>query len=263
MNFLSKTTILGLIIIAGVFISCSDSNNEVIAPQLPPSSSMNIDFSEIEQSGNSKTAAGANFNAALFRVGIAKLILDANVAIPKFLITAAQNKSPEEVSSGEYQWRYSANNQETSFAILLTAKVDATDNVDWKFYVTTDATNPPLNNSLLFSGEADYDGTDGTWTYFDGSDQNPLSVLKWDVDSPNDVALNFTVLSNRNGNEDSEINYTYNGKIKTVMYIDGSNGNKTTIEYNVETKAGFIISPDYNEGEKACWDTNLNNVPCA
>lgn len=258
-----KRSILCLFITAGVFISCSDSNNDVIAPQLPPSNSMNIDFSEIEQSGNNKTAAGTNFNAALFRVGIAKLILDANVAIPKFLITAAQNKSPEEISSSEYQWRYSANNQETNFAILLTANVDANDNVEWRFYVTTNATNPPLNNALLFAGDADYDGTDGTWMYYNGSDEEPLSLLKWDVDSPNDVVLNFTVLSNRNGNQDSEINYTYNGKIKTVTYIDGSNDTQTTIEYNVETKAGFIISPDYNEGEKSCWDTSLNNVPCA
>ena len=254
--------ILCLTLITGIFISCTDSNSTSTAPPIPPSSSMSIDFSEIENSGNSKSAAGANFNAALFRVGIAKLILDVNVAVPQTLITAAQNKNAEEVSSGEYQWRYSASNQDKSFSVLLTANVDDNDDVDWKFFVTTDATNPPLNNALFFSGEADYDGSDGTWMYYDGTD-TPISSIEWDIDSANDIEIDFMVLSNRNGNQGSEISYDFDGSYKTVVYEDGENDEQTTIEYNVETKAGFIISPDYNDGEKSCWDENLNNISCS
>lgn len=246
-----------------LLISCTESNtnSDAITPNIPSVESMTFDLSDLDDS-NQKAKAGSNFNAAIFRAGVAKFILDANLVIPKVLITAAQDRSPEEVAEGEYQWRYSAENGDNNFSVLLTAEVDDEDNVEWNFFVTTNATDPPLNNFLFFSGEADFDGSDGSWTYFDANEDEAVSKIEWDIDEDGSIDLEFSVLSDRNGNQGSEINFEFDGTIKTLVYIDGSNNTTTTIEYNTETKAGFIISPNYNNGEKSCWDESLEDITC-
>lgn len=263
MNSLTFRSIITLFLMAGLFASCSDSNsNEEITPVIPSAETMTIDLSDFNNN-NAKAKAESNFNAALFRAGIAKLIVDANLIIPKVLVTAAQNNSPETVAEGEYQWRYSAENGDDDFSVLLTAEVDSEDEVEWNFYVTTSATDPPLNNFLFFSGEAEYDGTEGNWTYFDAQEDEAVSEIEWDIDNDGSIELEFSVLSDRNGNEGAEIDYEFDGTIKTITYVEGGSGDETTIEFNTETKTGFILSANYNNGVKSCWDENFDNTPCS
>ena len=264
MKSYSIKTISTLLLMMGLFVSCNDTNStnpDEIKPTLPPTQSMTIDLSEFDNS-NGKAKSESNFNAAVFRAGVAKLIIDANLAIPKTLIGAAQNANSETVAEGEYQWRYNADNGEDDFSVLLTAQVDSEDEVEWNFFVTTSATNPPLNNFLLFSGESEFDGTEGEWRYFDAQESEAVSEIEWDIDNDGSIELSFLVLSDRNGNEGASIDYEFNGTTKSLVYVDGSNGDTTTIEFNTETKAGFIISPNYNEGVKACWDETFADVAC-
>lgn len=257
-------TFCALFLTIGLFVSCSDTNStnpDEITPVIPSAQSMTIDLSEFDDS-NAKAKAASNFNAALFRAGVAKLIIDANLLIPKTLINAAQNAESETVAEGEYQWRYTAENQEDDFSVLLTAKVDSEGEVEWNFFVTTSATDPALNNFLFFTGKAEFDGTEGEWKYYDAQENEPVSEIEWDIDNDGSIELNFLVLSDRNGNEGAEIDYEFNGTTKTLVYVDGSNGDTTTIEFNSETNAGFIISPNYNEGVKACWDESFEDTPC-
>jgi len=252
------------VISGGLLLSCTDSttNSSDSAPTVPSEQSMTIDLSDFNNDSQQKVKAGSNFNAAIFRAGIAKLIVDANLAIPKFLVASAQNKEAEEIAEGTYQWNYSTQNNEGEFSVRLTADLDADDDVEWRFDITTDVTDPPLNGFVLFSGEADFDGTDGEWMYYDPNETGPVSSIEWDVDEDGSVDLDFSVLSDRNGNEGSEIDYDFDGTVKTLVYVDGTSEEKTIIEFNTETKAGFIISPNYNEGVKSCWDDNFDDIPC-
>ena len=262
MKFNISKSFTALFLMIFLFISCSDTkNNNEITPVIPSVQSMTIDLSDFKD--NPKSNAGSNFNAALFRAGVAKLIIDANLIIPKVLINGAQNRNGEIVADGEYQWRYTAENGEDDFSVLLTAEVDSEDDVEWNFFVTTSATNPPLNNFLFFSGNAEYDGTEGSWTYYDAQENGPVSEIEWDIDNDGSVDLDFSVLSDRNGNDGAEIDYDFDGRIKTIVYVEGSSGDTTTIQFNTETNVGFIISPNYNEGIKSCWDETLSDVPCA
>ena len=262
MNSLKSRSLTAIVLIIAVFISCNDANNREVTPEIPSAQTMSIDLSEFSSNSNPKSQAGSHFNAALFRAGIAKLIVDANLIVPRILINAAQNKNPEVIAEGEYQWMYSAQNGDDEFSILLTAELESEDEVNWNFYVTSSATDPPLNNFLLFSGEAEFDGSEGKWTYFDAQESGAVSEIEWDVDNDGRIELDFSVLSDRNGNKGSETDYDFDGVTKTIIYTDGSSGDMTTIEFNTETNTGFIISPNYNEGIKSCWDGNFENISC-
>ncbi|WP_142453172.1 hypothetical protein [Gracilimonas mengyeensis] len=208
-----------------------------------------------------KSAVESNFATALVAAGVMKVILDVNLVIPRTLISAAQNHDPEKIANGEWEWEYSTTVNQNNFGVRLTAQANGDSDATWRFFVTNSAANPPLENSLLFEGEATYDAESGSWTYYEPSSGEQVSVINWEV-GEEERSLTLEVTSDRNDNFGDTIEYTVDGNIKTVIYTDASSGEISTLEFNSETHIGFIISPDYNNGEKSCWDEDLNNVAC-
>ena len=86
--------------------------------------------------------------------------------------------------------------------------------------------------------------------------------MEWNIDGE-EKSLTLEVTSDRNSNLGDTIEYNFDGTVKTAVYTDVSSGDTITVEFNTETRVGFFISPDYNNGEKACWDEDLNNVSCS
>ncbi|MBO6525309.1 MAG: hypothetical protein JJ971_15885 [Balneolaceae bacterium] len=225
---------------------------------------MSADFSEMENAENNKAktvAAGSNFNTALVASGIAKIILEANLTIPKVLLNAAQQNDPDEIASSEWEWSYSTTAQGNSYGVRLTAATNSNSDVNWKFYVTNSAVNPPLSNALFFEGNSDFNATSGSWIYYDLSTGDDVSMITW-TKSENSASIDFEVTSGRNDNLGDTIKYNFDGTTKTLVYLDASSGEETTISFNTETKVGFIIAPNYNSGTKACWNENLENTAC-
>ena len=258
----SKLTCFWLAVLL-VTVSC-DNNNTSEPPKLPSETTMQADFSKMEQAQQSKSssAAESNFTTALAATGIMKFILDVNLAIPKALVGAAQQYDPEEIADGEWEWSFSTQANQNEFAVRLTALTNGQSDVEWRFFVTSSAANPALENALFFQGNTNFEATSGTWTYFSPASGDQVSTLEWNVEG-NERILVLEVTSDRNDNLGDTIEYSFDGTVKTVVYTDVSENETTTIEFNTETKAGFIISPDYNNGERACWDENLNNVSCS
>jgi hypothetical protein len=170
-----------LVLSVSIFsIACNTTNSDESPPQLPPSESMSVDFSAMESASNQSQAkiAESNFNTAVFAVGIAKVILTANLAIPKILITAAQEEDPESISNSEWEWNYTTAANGQNFGVRLTATVGSNDDVTWNFYVTNSAEG--IDNELFFTGTSDYEASSGTWTYFNPQSGQELSVVSWE-----------------------------------------------------------------------------------
>lgn len=228
---------------------------------MPPAESMTVDVSEMESASNKSIAKAAesNFNTALVAAGVAKIILEANLAIPKALITAAQDETAEAVNNTEWEWSYDTAANGQNFGVRLSANAESTDEVTWNFYVTNSVLG--LDNQIFFSGKSDYEATSGTWTYFNLESGQEVSVVTWQR-TEDFTSVTLEVESDRNNNLGDTISYEFDGTVKTVVFVDVSEDETTTISYNTETMTGFIISPNYNSGAKSCWDENLNNTTC-
>jgi hypothetical protein len=252
----------GLILFSALFLfSCNnDEHNE--PPQLPSSASMKVDMSEMESASNKTAAkrAESNFNTAVFAAGVAKVILEANLAIPRALITAAQDQTAEAINDSEFEWTYSSAAGGQNFSIRLVATVQSSQDVDWNFFVSSSAAG--IEDQLFFSGTSNFDGTMGTWTYYNLQTGDKVSDIDWEV-GENATSIDFEVISDRNDNRGDTISYNFEGNTKTVVYFDASKDETSTVSYNTETLAGFIISANYNGGAKSCWDENLNNTTCS
>lgn len=259
-----RISYLSSILLSVIFFlySCNSADStRNTPPELPSTETMTVDMSEMESVSNKVPAkvAESNFNTALLAVGVARIILEANLAIPKALVSAAQSATVEPTGDSEWEWRYvtAANGQ--NFEVRLTATVDDSDAVIWNFYVTNSSLG--LEDALFFTGTSGPEGNSGTWTYFDLNTQNEVSTIEW-MRSENDISIRLDVESDRNDNLGDYITYDFDGTVKSVTFFDASENATSIISFNTETNTGFIISPNYNEGAKSCWDENLNNIMC-
>ncbi|MDR8393541.1 hypothetical protein NC796_20470 [Aliifodinibius sp. S!AR15-10] len=256
--------------VVGIFMvsSCNDnpSSSEEGPPDLPPAQSMDMGFTEFEQFNDQQeksTASTNNISRAFVTATVLKAIVDVNLAIPRALLLAAENSEAELNGDGEWEWSYSKTEGEHNYNVTLLATREGDDSVQWNFYVT----NSPLglDNALFFSGETNEEGDQGTWTYYNL--QNPgqeeeVSTVSWTIEGEEELEIRLDVTSDRNDNLGDYITYSSEGEIKTAVYFDASDDEITELQFNADNYTGYIIAPNYNNGEKACWNSALQDVAC-
>lgn len=266
-------TIAALLAISMGLSACGDSTgtNDQTPPDLPPQESMSTDMSTFDQGPqkqnlNTQQAGFENFTRAAFEAAAFKVILNANLFIPRAIFKAATKVDPEGGNNGEWNWNYSVDTNDKVFKASLTGQKDKdAGRSTWQMHITNNQTEPALDNFLLFEGQAQLDGTSGYWIYYDWTQpdqQTKISRLDWSNKSENALDLTLKVLSNRNNNINDVIEYQVSDSTKTVTYTDASKSSEIKIHWNSETHAGYLIDPDYNNGNKACWDSNFQNVAC-
>lgn len=262
------------ILFLGLFLitSCNDNpaSSTEEPPQIPSAQTMTLEMDQFEEQNSQQKATGvatvqsenAFVNAAT-RAVIVKGVVDASLAIPRVLLQAAASAEAEFSEDGEWVWAYSKTAGEHSYEVRLVATEQDEDQVQWDFYITN--TEQGLADQLLFSGISNRDGTKGIWTYYslegEVSDE-AVSTVEWTVNGEDDVQLRLEVLPDSSNNPGDYIEYTFDGTIKHAVYFDASEGATAEIQWNVETHEGFLIAPHYNNGEKACWDSELQDIAC-
>lgn len=260
----------GLILCLGFFalISCTDnpSSADQEPPTLPPAESMQMNFSEFNeqnsQQGSAQIASASNFSRAVVTATVMKVIVDVNLAIPRALLKAAQNTDAELNGDGEWEWSFSKTEGEHNYSVNLIATREGDDTIQWNFYVTNSQLG--INNELFFNGRTSADGTEGTWSYYNlqNPDEEEVSQIEWTVNGENDVQLKLEVTSDQNDRLGDYITYTFDGTTKAVVYYDASDDETIEMQLNTETHAGYIIAPNYNNGTKACWNSNFQDIAC-
>lgn len=264
----SVTLLLGLFLIT----SCKDNpaSSAEEPPQVPSAQTMTMEIDQFEDQNNQQKTAGAAhlqsenaFINAATRAVIVKGVVDASLAIPRVLLQAAASAEAEFSEDGEWIWEYSKTAGEHSYEVRLVASEQEEDQVQWDFYATI--TEQGLTDQLLFSGISNRDGTKGIWTYYslegEVSDE-AVSTVEWSVNGEDDIYIRLEVLSGQNELFEDYIEYTFDGTIKHAVYFDASEETTAEIQWNVETHEGFLIAPHYNNGEKACWDSRLQDIAC-
>jgi hypothetical protein len=241
--------------------ACSDSDDAGTPPEIPPTASMQMNYDELpSQSQQPKALTSNNVNVAYFSAVAASLILEANLAIPKALLVGAQNNSPTYMGDGEWEWEYSASGPEGSYSVRLTALVDNNNNVEWNFYVSADNGQVTWDDVRLFSGTSTLDGTEGSWSIYRPIQGGVATTTTWMVtDETTDIEM---TVYNSSDEVEATVAYSLNGTTKVITFENLSDDTETTIQWDTETKVGFIISTDYNNGQQACWDENFEDVAC-
>jgi len=263
MNFARKYSLLIAVFAFTLTIAaCDDSDDSSsVPPEVPPASSLDINFEGLEDGSANKAKPGTNFNTAVISSVTIKAILQSSVAIPRALLDAAQNQAPDQISENEWEWSYSAGANGNSFEVRLTAEVTP-ELVNWNFFVSADANGVTIQDALLFSGTSNLDGSEGEWNTFNFITNDLLSTVSWQV-SELDTSIVLEAFEGGSTDPIGVIEYTFDGTVKTIVFTNNSTGEEITISWNIETGEGFIIAPNFNNGEKSCWgQPGFENVPC-
>jgi hypothetical protein len=260
------------------------------APTLPDMSTMTMDLSFFDQAQVDQTsieggtptemmlaaqAGKDNFINAAVRVFYVQLTFWAALEAPVAAFALALHSVPQHQDDGSWLWTYIFVDGEIEYSIFLYG-IDAGDRTQWRMEVSTNDPSMPLNHFVWFTGEAMKGNTSGYWQFFEpqilmsdganvamaGDTPGVQSIrIDW-LNAPGDIHQ-LTVLNNMPGAEEEGDNVVAfeSPAMCYIEFTDVSVPETGNITWYADG-SGYIHVPDYNNYEKACWDTNQDDVAC-
>lgn len=266
--------LVAALITAQLFMTACDKNptdpDKPQQPTLPPQNSIALDLSAFNQAlpkGQSHAAViGQNFITARLTVAAINLSVGTILAVPTATFAAALSQQPVLKADGKYHWIFIVNDGGKSFQADLAGWIDvpATEAV-FEMYITTTGVTPALSNFLWYAGRAKLDNKTGYWEIYDAlRPVNPIKVLRidWQVTDQTHATLELTAVEQGVPTFGDQVTYNTNGTSRSVSLKDVSENATLAIVWDAVTKAGSLTAPNYNGGNKACWDEQLNDVTC-
>lgn len=236
-------------------------------PPLPPVQSVQMEVADLPKdvaySKADTQVTVENYNRASDLTFSLAEDISSHLVVPETLFTAAFNAQPQFNENNQWEWNYEKVVGGQEFPIRLLASRVEENKVEWDFYIINSQLG--MEDQLLISGRANTDGTNGSWTFYlrNGNDREESAQLEWSVNEAGDIQKRLEFKSNRNGNKGNYIEYTFDGVRKTMIYYDASADQSIEVQRNLESNIGYVFSPDYNQGQQACWDKNYEDVLCS
>jgi hypothetical protein len=268
----SRIKIMGWVVlgvlVAAIAAGCGETTEpETDAPQLPPLQSMQMDlsfFTEGSGQGAAPTAAEPagtklNFLNAVVRAAFVNVAVVTVLTPPALAFSAALHTFPSREDDGSYLWIYTWVHQGQDHQIRLRG-TPAGVHVDWELYVVL----PGHEAQLWFSGRSYRDRDEGFWVFRDFSAEGDPEVLRidWEVNSEQDATLEFRNIHAGSDEEGDELRYRAEGPMNSIEFLDASSTETWDIIWNEADGSGSLQVPDYNNGQRACWDTNQDDASC-
>ena len=253
------------LLLAAIFLlaACNTDDDEInpgTAPELPPASSMEIDFSNFQDGGNTggREMTTNNWDLAALTVGVWNTVLTVGLIVPVASFKAAVSQKPSYDADREvWVWAFDHNVIGRTFSFELTGEVVG-DNVEWNMYASEEN---GFQNVLWYSGLTAIDGSSGYWKLNKDGD-NPTEFLRIDWEQENEEVA-YIKYENIEVGSDGFGAYIEYGKtdgtdFNRYYYVIGTDGS-VNIDWNETTGVGRI---KVNDGAYACWDSNFEDVDC-
>lgn len=258
--------------LACFLISCGSDNpagSGDTAPDIPPSGTMTIDLSTFFQSGtvpvtHALYGSNQNFATAFITVTFVNVFVVLGLSAPVAVTGAALSVDPTLEDDGKFHWVYSQTVQGSTVTAELTAEVVGSQ-VHWEMTITGQIGSTQYDNFLWYEGDGNGQGTVGSWQFYDPSQpDNQVQFIKveYQYNSETDRTLTFTNNHPGDPGEGSTITYVVDGESVSMTVFRADLDKTVEVSWNRTTGEGYIIAPDYNNGEKACWDENQEDVTC-
>lgn len=209
---------------------------------------------------NTKT----NFLTAVAVVSFFNLAVLAGISAPAAATAAALSTDPTFESDGKFHWNFTYSEGIFNFSLELTAKVNATA-VAWEMFVSGQF-QTQLDHVLWYDGESQLDRSSGFWQFYNLSKpttNHETVKIDWNYAADDDRTLTFTDNNSESLGMGNCLRYQVAGDDVSMVFFDVMSSDSTQVVVNSATGAGYIIKPNYNNGEKACWDETQEDIPCA
>jgi len=237
------------------------------APDLPEARTMDFDFSFFADADTSSEARAQDegrwnwFNAAV-RVLFLDVALDAAFHVPATAFAVAIHQEPVLEEDETFLWSYDFTDENgDDYAIRLRGRLDGV-HVDWEMRVSATG-ETPLDDAVWFVGESSLLEDSGYWIFLDPlGDGEDVARVEWTDRGPRDAHLRYENVDANGEDFGDHVTYDVDGAQVHVAYHDAGEDANTVIQWNALTGRGSIVAPDYNDGEQACWGSDLRDTEC-
>lgn len=244
------------------------------APTVPPATSMQFDFGFFDRTGGAaayaahpggadSTLAKSHWINAVVRVVYINLSVADLFSAPVMALQAALAQHPVLGDDGWFTWTFAFNDKGHDVTLHLRARIDG-DLVTWRMQVTDPQANPPMNDFLWFTGETRLQNDRGWWQFNDrrGGAAVPVARIDWTNTSERQRTLVFRNVDAVSADLGDRLAYEVNGDLVSVTFHDQSAATDADITWNEATGTGSLMVPDYNGGQRACWDEHQEDMTC-
>jgi hypothetical protein len=278
---MSARRLLLFLVLPALLLLAGGCSREATAPEdedlqgleLPPALSMKLDLEAFRMgtsTANRKMpaplgqATKMNWTNAALRVLIINTTMGVILTPPYLAFSAAIHTIPSLQPDGSFLWIYTwVESENHEVQIRLRGKVEE-DHVRWELRLTDPQATPPLDQALWFWGESAFDNQSGFWVFQDIEDADLPEIMRldWEVVAEDDRYL--AIQNIRQGVEGygDTLTYRIDGTTASITFYDASEDVTADITWDTVTGAGSLQVPDYNNGERACWDENHDDVEC-
>lgn len=272
----TKISIL-LISVLGLSIFSSCEKNKDTPPEIPPYSTMAIDFSKFTTDTKSAQTdtTQINYASAGLTIFAWNVALTATLVVPVAAFYQSFENKAEYLGDKTWQWNYNGSGFANTYHARLVGTIREND-VKWEMYISKSGIGAH-EEFLWFEGTSKSDGTSGQWIlYHSYAIQNEVLQIDW----------------KKTGNEVGQVKYTYvyepfvNGTQLTVGssltygLTDGDLDAFYNIEYSTRERSSDIMlkvniewsTTTYNGRIKAehyfqdqnwhCWDSQGYDTLC-
>jgi hypothetical protein len=280
MNLKMRSFWILLTVILFSTAACDNSNEGETAPDLPPYSSMVMDFEDFDDNQanaiNNKSMAEGNNHWLYSRavVGVWNTALITTLAVPVASFKTAFSHKPVYQGNAKWQWAYTVEGFTSQYTARLTGEL-AGDEVVWEMYVTKNGIGA-FDEFLWFSGKSQIDGQNGHWI-LNHSAAFPEDMLRidWAIANEEIGNIKYTYVRELDYNrdpdtfKDSYINYgLQSGDLDAFYDVHAFNQNlnkfvDVNIEWNRTNYNGQVMAPDYfNDTNWHCWNGAGEDIDC-
>jgi hypothetical protein len=271
-SWLSLLAIMAMILPMGCSDDESTSPEVTEAPEIPPTTTMLIDFSNftsepfVASPGNGMLEPMTNqhWGWAALNVVWWQTAITVWLAIPVATFVESFNHEPELQEDGTWVWSYSVTVGSNVYTAALHGRFGGL-GTQWEMYISKAG---EYTDFLWYRGEADILLTEGWWLMYESPDV-PVELL--DIDwhrylETQTGDIRYTNVKPGHADNGGYISYgTTTGTTYDAFYDIYNIGedNHTDVEWHRMNQNGRVRDPDhFGDNEWYCWDENLEDTEC-
>ena len=243
--------------------STSTNEPEATPPRVLPAEAFSLQTNLFNQNDAGKTSAGANFTAAALRVWPVSVIISANLIIPVAVTAAALQADPIQ-SGNTWIWNSTVVSDGHEVAFTLEGTVNGS-SINWSMRVSYTDGQATFDDFELYTAVTDFESQTGTWQLFYEIDGQSRNVLNADFAVPDEThaSIVYSIPNTADRNAGDSVSYEVDGHERIFDWHQVKEALNHLVTWDAATQHGSITATNYNNGDKACWDEDLENAACA
>lgn len=253
------------VILLGVFVlsSCKKDEEEA-APELPPESSMQMNFFKNDKNeflAQRTSQTFKNWTASAVTVGVYNTVLTVTLALPVASFKAAFNHKGEWQEKGKWKWSYNFPHKGNTYTAELFA-TRLTNGIGWEMKIN----GPGVPGFVWYTGTSSDDGKSGNWV-INHSVQNPkpLYHINWSKSGSEIGKIKYT-LGSAHKDEGAYVEYGLVGGNQYDAFYDivnPKNASQVNVKWHRKNHIGSIFTKGLKENYDGCWNNKLEDISCA